>query len=280
MITKLELNPAEVVGGVAVKATVTLDRVAPAAGVKVMFASTSTSAQVPGLPVVVPAGQQALTVNIPTTAVTTAVVAGLTVSTNGTVGKANLKISPTPLVNGFTTAAAEVQSGDQITATVSLDGAAPVGGTAITLKSLDPAATFPAGVKVPAGATTVSFPITAGALDVPTTVSMSAASGGGTGKAASLLIRPRLLLSSDTGAAAKTGEVVQVTATIGTVAQGPVVLTLTPEGATSAGTATVATGDYKVTFAVTVTADVGANASVEVKGNGKTVKITWPVTAT
>jgi hypothetical protein len=279
MITKLELNPAEVVGGGAVKATVTLDRVAPAAGVKVTFASTSASAQVPGLPVVVPAGQQVLTVNIPTTAVTTTVVAGLTVSTNGTMGKANLSISPTPLVNGFTTAAPEVQSGDQITATVSLDGAAPAGGTAIALTSPDPAAVFPAGIKVAAGATTVSFPITAGALDATTTVAMNAASGGGKGKAAALLIRPRLVLSSDTGTTVKTGEVVNVTATIGAIAQAPVALTLDAEGVTSAGTATVATGDYKVTFAVTVTADVGGNASVQVKGNGKTLTITWTVTA-
>jgi hypothetical protein len=279
MITKLELNPAEVVGGGAVKATVTLDRVAPAAGVKVTFASTSVSAQVPGQPVVVPAGQQALTVNIPTTAVATAVVAGLTASTNGTMGKANLSISPTPLVNGFTTAAPEVQSGDQITATASLDGAAPAGGTKIALTSPDPAAIFPAEVKVAAGATTVNFPITAGTLDATTTVAMNAASGGGKGKAASLLIRPRLLLSSKTGAAVKVGEVVNVTATIGAITQAPVALTLNTEGLTSAGTATVATGDYKVTFEVTVTADVGANASVQVKGNGKTLTITWPVNA-
>jgi hypothetical protein len=192
MITKLELNPAEVVGGGTVKATVTLDRVAPAGGVKVTFASTSVSAQVPGLPVVVPAGKQALIVSIPTTAVTTAVVAGLTVSTNGTMGRADLSISPTPLVTGFTTAAAEVQSGDQITATVTLDGAAPVGGTTIALTSLVPAAiTFPAGVKVPAGATTVSFPITAEAVDAATTVAMNAASSGGKGTDASLTIKPK-----------------------------------------------------------------------------------------
>jgi hypothetical protein len=229
--------------------------------------------------VTVPAGQQALTVNIPTTAVTTAVVAGLTVSTNGTMGKADLNISPTPLVNGFTTAAAEVQSGDQITATVSLDAAAPAGGTKIALTSPDPAATFPAEVKVAAGATTVNFPITAGALDATTTVAMNAASGGGKGKAANLLIRPRLLLSSGTGASVKTGEVVNVTAQIGAIAQDPVALTLTAEGATSADTATIAKGDYKVTFAVTVTADAEGKASVQVKGNGKTLTITWPVTA-
>jgi hypothetical protein len=123
----------------------------------------------------------------------------------------------------------------------------------------------------------VSFPITAGALDATTTVAMNAASGEGKGKAASLLIRPRLLLTSTTGASVKVGEVVNVTAAIGAIAQGPVALTLTTEGATSANTATVATGDYKVTFAVTVTADVGGNASVQVKGNGKNLTITWPV---
>ncbi|MEO5875782.1 MAG: hypothetical protein ABIS86_11415 [Streptosporangiaceae bacterium] len=277
-IAKLELNPADTVGGGSIKATVTLDRVAPARGVKVTFAATSVAAKVPGLPVTVPAGQQAVTVTVPTTAVPAKVVAGLSASTNGTSGRAALTIRPTPAVNGFTTAQPEVQSGDQVTATVSIDAPAPAEGTAITLTSPDPAIRFPGGVRVPANARTVSFAVTAGLVENgPVTAAMTAATGGG-GRSAALLIRPRLLLTSNAGASVTTGDAVDVTAALGAYAQSDITLDLNLAGVAGGPAVTVAQGEYKVTFTVTVTGAAGSNATVGVTGNGKALVIGWPVT--
>jgi hypothetical protein len=156
-----------------------------------------------------------------------------------------------------------VPGGGSVTATVTLSGAAPAGGAAVTIQSSDPGVTItiPASVTVPAGATTASFAIgtreTGGEFRVTITASYS-----GTSRSVLLIVGatpPPLALVSVA--------INPATVTAGGTAQGTVTLN---QAAPASGTAvdlssnmtsvatvpanvTVAAGSSTATFTVTTT---------------------------
>ena len=75
------------------------------------------------------------------------------------------------------------------TGRVTLSGPAPAGGAVVALSDTNPAATLPASVTVPAGATTAKFTITGTAVSSPQAGSVTA-SYGGVSKSATVTVRP------------------------------------------------------------------------------------------
>jgi len=71
-----------------------------------------------------------------------------------------------------------VTGGNSSTGTVTLSGAAPVGGAQVVLSSSSSAASVPPSVTVPAGATSATFPVNTTAVAASTPVTISASYGG------------------------------------------------------------------------------------------------------
>ena len=113
------------------------------------------------------------------TAVTiTATGAGVSVSTTLTVHPVG---GPTggPSISTLSLSPSSVTGGATSTGTVTLTAPAPSGGAAVTLSSSSTAAaTVPAGVSVPAGQTSASFPVTSKAVTTSTDVQITGVYGG------------------------------------------------------------------------------------------------------
>ena len=137
--------------------------------------SNPALAQVPNL-VTVFAGSGVGFFDITTTPVTAQSVVTISVSGGGVTRSAPLTLYPAlPALTSLTVSPASVAGGAAATGTVRLASAAPAGGVAVNLGSnLPRAASVPASVTVPAGATSASFPVTTFPSAL-TTVQLSAA---------------------------------------------------------------------------------------------------------
>jgi hypothetical protein len=192
-LSSLDLNPSSTTGGkITTGNTVTLTGIAGPQGAVVALASSDTHAIVPSS-VTVPAGEGSTTFSIATSAVTSSTL----VTISGTYGShtvsGSLMVRPAaPAVASLKLASTSIKSG------VTLDGnlviltkPAPSGGAKVSLRSGSPTvASIPASVTVPAGATSVVFPITAGAVPGATSVSIGALYGEGASQAY-LVVEPR-----------------------------------------------------------------------------------------
>src|SRR5439155_2861274 len=102
----------------------------------------------------------------------------LTAAYGGSAASLPLTVNPPasatpPLVN-VTVAPTSVNAGASSTGTVTLQRAAPSGGAAVQLFTSNAAASVPASVTVPAGATDATFPIATTSVSADTTVTVSA----------------------------------------------------------------------------------------------------------
>jgi hypothetical protein len=223
-LNSLSVSPDSILGGIISQGTVTLTGAAPSGGVAISLSSNTPSvASVPAL-VTVPAGSTSAAFTI-----TTYPVAGstpVTISANyGGILTAGLTVTP-PALNSFSVSPAGVLGGAASQGTVTLTGAAPTGGVAISLSSNSPAVNVPALIMVPAGSTIAAFTITtypvAGSIPVIITADFS-----GVTKTATLTVTPPALNSLSVSPAGAVG---------GAASQGTVTLT----GAAPAGGVTVA----------------------------------------
>src|SRR3989441_3471564 len=83
----------------------------------------------------------------------------------GVTRPATLTVNPQPvLLSSLAVSPTTVTGGSNSTGTATLDGPAPAGGAQVTLSSDNTAATVPASVTVPAGATSVTFTVTTSAV--------------------------------------------------------------------------------------------------------------------
>jgi hypothetical protein len=85
----------------------------------------------------------------------------------------NPPASATPPLVAVTLAPTAVDGGTSSTGTVTLQSAAPAGGAVVQLFSSDAAATVPASVTVPAGASSATFPVTTTSVSTETAVVIS-----------------------------------------------------------------------------------------------------------
>lgn len=185
-VAGITLAPTSAPGGLGVTttATVTLSQAAPAGGAEVTVdlsgtgASFSNTATVTSTTVTVAAGATTATVTIFTTPVT----ATSTVTVKATyLGSFQARqLSVIPWLQGFTISTSEIVGGNGLTGRISLAAPAPTGGVTVSLSS-DPAGLVGFAtdtVTVPAGQTTLAFPITTKGVAAKTTVAVTAAALG------------------------------------------------------------------------------------------------------
>lgn len=110
------------------------------------------------------------------------------------ISNADVKVTHTdPALSNFllssTTATTTITSCGSYTGRVTVDAPAPGGGTLVTLKNSNPAATLPASVLVPAGKTTATFQFNGKPVASPVTGNV-VATGGGTSVTRALTVGP------------------------------------------------------------------------------------------
>jgi hypothetical protein len=262
--------PASVVGGNTSVATVTVTKPAPAGGIVVDLRSVSANVSIPAT-VTIPAGATTATFSVVTspvrkteTAMIQASAAGVKVSANITltaISVASVGLNPATVVGGLNS-----------TATITLNGVAPAGGTTIQLYSGKVAATVPVSVVVPGGSKTVTFPVTTMPVATNTSVVIAAKYLGVTKSATLTVAAPTVstvtlaptsvvggatskLTVKLTGKAASAGVVVTLTSSNAVVAQLPASVTI-PTG-TDTVDVTVQTTAVAAVTNVTLTAKTG-----------------------
>jgi hypothetical protein len=173
-LSSVTLSPATVVGGNNSTGTVTLTAGAPAGGAVVSLTSSNTSAATVPANVTVAAGATTATFTVTTLGVaanTSSVITATFASVNRTAtltvqraGISTVSVSPTT-----------ASAGAAVTGTATLNGKAPPAGAVVTLSSSNTnAATVPANLTVPSGATQATFPVTVKSVVSTTTVTITA----------------------------------------------------------------------------------------------------------
>ena len=306
-LTSVTLNPATVQGGSPSTGTVTLNGIAPAAGVVVTLSSNSTSAHVPGS-ITITAGATTATFAVTTSVVSTSTSATITGTYGGT-KSAVLTINPAPpALASLTMSPTSVIGGTRSTGTVMLTAPALSGGAVVLLSSSNTgAAQAPTSVTVAAGGTTATFTVTTFAIASSTLVTVSGTYGG-TQQAATLTVNPPTLSSlalsptslfggsatkgtvTLSGPAPSGGAVIPLTSSNTSVAQVPTSVTVSA-GATTAtfsvtttpvtvNASAVISGTYGVTRSATLTVNVATLSSLTrnptsiVGGNNSTGTVT------
>jgi hypothetical protein len=134
--------------------------------------------------------------NIGTSPVTTKTLVTISVSGGGMTLSATLTLEPVatgPSATALTLSPSTVTSGASSTGTVTLSGAAPTGGLAVSLASSSAVASVPASVTVPGGATSASFTVSTSGSGSATIT----ATGGGASRSAMLTVNATPPSSTD-----------------------------------------------------------------------------------
>ena len=266
-LSALSLNPTSVVGGTNSTGTVTLTGRAPTGGVSVALQSSNTTVATVPATVTVSAGSTSATFVI----TTYAIASNNSVTIAGTLGAsqtATLAVNAATL-SSITRSPTSVVGGNNSTGTVTLNGAAPIGGATVTLQSSNTAAAkVPASVTIAAGSTSTTFTITTSPVTSSTSVTISGTYG--VTRTTTLTVTPLTLSSiarspsSVVGGANSTG-----TVTLNAAAPtGGAIVTLqssNPSAAQVPASVTIAAGSTSTTFTITTT-PVAANTSVTISG--------------
>ncbi|MCI0350777.1 MAG: DUF4082 domain-containing protein [Acidobacteriales bacterium] len=264
-VSNLALSPTTVGSGVSSTGTVTLNAAAPTGGMAVALASNNPAATVPAS-VTVAAGGTTATFAVTTTSVTSSTAVTITATLNGA-KTAVLTVNPAAL-STLTLKPTSVVGGNNSTGTVTLSGIAPAGGAIVSLGDTNPAATVPASVTIPAGATTATFTVTTIGVAANTTGAISGTYAGVT-RNANLTVTPAAISSLALSPATVVGPA-SSTATVtlnGNAPVGGALVTLTDANAaaTIPASVTVAEGARTATFTVTTVA-VGAATTGNISG--------------
>ena len=283
-VSSVALSPSSVVGGSGSAGTVTLTGPAPTGGVVVTLSSSNTGvAQLAASSVTVAAGSTSAAFSITTGTVTSAT--QVTISgtyPTGTTQGAILTVTPAVAVSSVALNPTSVLGGGSSTGTVTLTGAAPGGGAAVTLSSSNTAAaTVPGSVTVPAGSTAITFTVTTTPVATVATSVITATYGASANATvtvnspvpSSVTLSPTSVTggSSSTGTVSLSGPAPAGGASVGlassntTAAQVPAAVTVAA-GSTST-TFTVTTGAVGTTTTVNVTATFGTSASATLTVN-------------
>jgi len=275
----LTLSPSSVVGGNSATGTVTLNGPTPVGGVVIALSSANSSAVVPAT-VTVAAG--ASTANFAIT--TSPVPASTSSSINAKYGNVSINAVlniKTPGVTGLTLSPTTVAGGLTSTGTVTIGGNAATGGYAIALTSNSAAATVPATVTIPAGATSATFSISSN--PVATTANATITAAFGTSRTATLKVTAPVV----TGISLNPTSVVCGTSSTGTVtlgspaATGGTQVTLTSSKAPAVSvpaSVTVAAGATSASFTVSTVVGSGTTSSISASAGGQSASATLTVT--
>lgn len=191
-LAAVTVAPNNVVGGATATGTVALGSGAPTGGVAINLSSNLPgTASVPPS-VTVPAGATSATFPV-TTFPSSLTSVQLTAQLNNVFQSTAITVTPPPpsgpALSALSLNPVSVAGGTPSTGTVTLTGAAPSGGAAVSLSDNSSATTVPASVTVPAGSTSATFTVTTSSVASPTSATVSAAFVGVT-RTASLTINP------------------------------------------------------------------------------------------
>ncbi len=194
-LTGLTFAPSSVKGGTNSVGTITLSAVAPAGGTVVNLTKNNAAVSVPAS-VSVPGGAKSATFTVSTTPVSADTGVTITAIYGATTTTGTITVQA-PVLTSLALNPTNVHSLVPSSGVLTLDAPAPTGGMVVTLTSPKPSvASVPATVTVPAGATTVTYPITTGSVTAYTSVVLSAKLGTVT-KTAELVIVPSLPFDFD-----------------------------------------------------------------------------------
>lgn len=189
-LSSVSFSPTSVTGGAGSTGSVALNAAASSGGVTVALTSSDPSVTLPAS-IVVAAGSASQSFAAATTSVSTSKNVVVTATLGTSSANAVLTVNAA-VVSGLSFSPATVGFDQVTTGTVSLTGAAPSGSLAVSLASNDPGAIpVPVSVQVPAGASSQSFTVTAGAVTSVSTVAITASTGS-TAVMASLTVNPAL----------------------------------------------------------------------------------------
>lgn len=196
--------PATLASGAAGTCTVALDKAAPASGSTVTLAKSSALLSVQSS-VTVGAGKTSVTFPVKALSVTADTTATVDATLSGTPLSFQLTLQAPTIPSSVSCAPATLYTNGASTCTVTLNHAAPVGGSVVTLSDDNATLTLPASVTVPAGATSAAFVASAGVITVNSSATIAAALSGGsssfTSTLASQLSAPALVRVNAGGAA-------------------------------------------------------------------------------
>lgn len=269
--TSLSVNPTSILSGQTTQGTVTIAAPAPAGGMAIALSSSNAAVSVPAS-VTVAQGATSATFTATAGTVASITTAVLTASSSGTNVSASVTVNPI-VPTSLSLSPTSVQGGQTTQGTVTISSPAPTGGITIALLSSNSAASVPASVTVPQGATTASFTATSGVVTAVTQVILTA-SYASVNLTATLTVNPPItvtaislnpntLTGGQTATATVTisepagngGIVVMLTSSNTSAATVPASVTI-PQGATTA-TFTVTALDLTRGTYVTITASYG-----------------------
>jgi hypothetical protein len=168
-------EPLNAYGGNTAHARVMLDNPAPAGGAVVSISTDIPQINMPATTVTVPAGGTDATISniatgpVPNNGVSVGIIGDLFAGFAN--GRGQNSFGVLPILYGTSLSNESVVGGTAVNATVTLQSAAPPGGTTVRLVSSDPnIVTPPPTVFIPAGATDVDFAIPTSAVSVATRV--------------------------------------------------------------------------------------------------------------
>lgn len=181
-MTGLVLSQTGVIGGNSFQATATLEKVTPAAA-PISLSVPAGSPVTPPASFSVPAGAASGGVSIPTTSVSSATTVVITAKDAGGVHQATASITVEPanavIVNTMYPTTHSVIGGNSVGGTIVLSNQAPSGGTAVTLSTSNPAASFATSpVTVPQGSTSAPYTINTVPVAANTFVALTATCNG------------------------------------------------------------------------------------------------------
>jgi len=184
-LSSLALNPASVTGGNSSSGTVTLSGPAPAGGAQIALTSSNTTAARTPASVTVAAGATSATFAVSTSVVSASTSVTITGTRGGVAKTATLTVKPVPppapTLSSLTLSPSSVVGGEQSSrGTVTLSAPAPAGGAVITLSSNNGAASVPASILIPAGASSASFTVNTSIVLISTSATISGHYGGAT----------------------------------------------------------------------------------------------------
>jgi hypothetical protein len=181
-------------GGTNATAVITISAPAGNAGFDVSLAITSTVAHLSSTAVTIGSGLTSTQVVVTTNPTATAQVATLTASARNDTRTANLTIAP-PSIRTLAVLPTSIGNGESATATITLDGPAPSGGTVVSLSKNNRFVTMQSADTVDAGQTTTTFAVTGTSVSTQTSVALTATAGGRS-QSASLTVLPALRVAS------------------------------------------------------------------------------------
>jgi len=275
-LERMSITPQTLPGGQTATGMLVLTLPAPAGGAVVTLKTNNPAATVPAT-ATIPAGATTTTFTVTTKAVPKTAIVTITASFAGLDIMAKLEVR-SARITGVSVAPTSLTGGTPAVGTVTLDSPAAVpDGLAVSLSSSDPAATLPATVTVPVGATTATFPVTTAVVSAPITDTLTATLDG-ISKTTALTIQPIQATSLVLNPSAVIAGVPSVgTVTVNAPAPpGGLVVTLSQSGAaeTLPATATVAPGATTATFTIGTPTAGSATISAVVGGQTRTATLT------